>query len=173
MAGGWPWNGWELFMSTCSLQRCIGHNSSRVTKGKRMFVELGDPRSKWARRWNDLVIMHATDLGGLEMLSEAQMSICRRVAALECELESLEGKMSASHPVDIEVYARLTRTLCRLFELVGIRGRAKPLDPQGELVRALERYADCARGRDCRLRFPRASAYAAPCVWLCARQGRA
>jgi hypothetical protein len=36
-------------------------------------------------------------------------------------------------------YARLTGVLCRLFELIGIKGRAK-LDPMSELVRAMSAY---------------------------------
>jgi hypothetical protein len=87
-----------------------------------MFVDVGDGRSAWARRWNDLVLTHASDLGGYDMLSEAQLSICRRAAAIECELESMEGRMSASQPIDIGVYARLTGVLARLLELVGISG---------------------------------------------------
>ena len=122
------------------LQRTIGHNSSPVTKGRRMFVdELADGRSAWARRWNDLVLMHAADLGGYDMLSEAQISICKRVATLECELESMEGRMSAGIPVDIELYARLTGRLCRLLEMIGIK-RLKPSDAFTELARAFEGY---------------------------------
>jgi hypothetical protein len=96
-------------MPTRELQRRVGHNSSQVTKGRRMFVDpLADGRSVWARRWNDLVVTHANDLGGFDMLSEAQLSICRRASAIECELESMEGRMSASQPIDIAIYARLT-----------------------------------------------------------------
>jgi hypothetical protein len=121
--------------------RCVDHNSSSVTRAKRMFVNLGDARSAWAKRWSDLIVAHANDLGGAETLSEAQISICRRAAAIEVELESLEGKMSASQSIDIAVYARLTGVLCRLFELVGIKGRAK-LDPMSELVNL---FADILR----------------------------
>jgi hypothetical protein len=125
-----------------SFQRRIGHNSkSKVTTAKRTFVDLGDGRTAWARRWIDLIVAHTNDLGGLEMLSEAQISICRRVSAMECELEAMEGRMSAGQPIDVGVYARLTGVLARLLELVGIKGRAKPLDPQSELVRALGAYA--------------------------------
>jgi hypothetical protein len=31
--------------------------------------------------------------------------------------------------------------LCRLLELIGIKGLAKPLDPQSELIKALAPYA--------------------------------
>jgi hypothetical protein len=47
-----------------------------------VFAAGGDGRSAWARRWNDLIFAHASDLGGPEALSEAQTSICRRVGVL-------------------------------------------------------------------------------------------
>jgi hypothetical protein len=49
-----------------------------------LFAEGGDGRSAWGRRWRDLILSHANDLGGIELLSEAQISICRRVSAMEC-----------------------------------------------------------------------------------------
>jgi len=106
-----------------------------------MFADIGDGRTVWARRWNDLVLMHASDLGGYDMLSEAQLSICRRVSTLECELESMEGRKSAGLPVDIELYGRLSGRLCRMLELIGIRRLTKPLDPLSEFAKAVEGYA--------------------------------
>ena len=107
-----------------------------------MFVDsLADGRSAWAKRWNDLVLMHASDLGGYDIISEAQISICKRVATIECELEAMEGRKSASIPVDIELYARLSGRLCRMLELIGIKRRVQPLDPLGELAKAVEGYA--------------------------------
>jgi hypothetical protein len=74
--------------------------TSPVSQGKRMFLDpLADGRTAWARRWIDLVLLHAADLGGYETLSEAQISICKRAAALECQLEKWEGHMSAGMPV--------------------------------------------------------------------------
>src|SRR5215510_7534527 len=102
-----------------------GHNSSKVTKGKRTFVALGDGRTAWARRWGDLILAHANDLGGAELLSEAQISICRRASTMECELEAMEGRMSAGLPVDTDAYGRLASRLCRLFEIIGVRRLAR------------------------------------------------
>src|SRR5262249_54665465 len=85
----------------------IGYTSSRVTKGKQVFVELGDGRTVWSRRWADLIVAHVNDLGGPERISEAQLSICRRASAMECELESMEARMSAGMPVEIDQYGRL------------------------------------------------------------------
>jgi hypothetical protein len=135
------------FRSRIRIVHNSGRNPSResqVTTGKRCFVDIGDGRSAWAKRWGDLILAHAADLGGLDMLSEAQLSICRRTAAIECELESMEGRMSASQPIDIAVYARLTGVLCRLLELVGIRRLTKPVDPTSALARALEAYPPTA-----------------------------
>jgi hypothetical protein len=123
------------------LHNSRGRRTSKVATGRRLFVE-GDGRSAWALRWKDLILAHVSDLGGPETLSEAQISICRRASAMECELEAMEGRMSAGEPVDIGVYARLTGCLCRLLELVGVNKRlTKPLDPTGELVKAMEAYA--------------------------------
>jgi hypothetical protein len=114
---------------------------SKVTTGRKAFADIGDGRSPWARRWSDLIFAHASDLGGPDALSEAQISLCRRAAAIECELEAMEGHMSAGQPIDIGQYARLVGCLCRLLELVGIKRLTKPLDPQSELVRAMGAYA--------------------------------
>ena len=125
------------------IQRHIGGGKpSKVTSGTRMFVDsLADGRSAWARRWNDLVLTHASDLGGYEMLSEAQISICKRVATLECELESMEGRKSAGMPIEIEVYGRISGRLCRMLELIGIKRLTKPLDPLSESAKAIEAHA--------------------------------
>jgi hypothetical protein len=102
---------------------------------------LAETRSAWAIRWKDRILAHVADLGDQEGLSEAQISICRRASAIECELEAMEGRMSAGEPIDIAVYARLTGCLCRLLELVGVKRLSKPLDPMSELTKALEGYA--------------------------------
>jgi hypothetical protein len=83
---------------------------------------------------------HVADLGGPELLSEAQISICRRASAMECELEAMEARMSEGQPIDIDQYGRLTGRLCRMLELVGIRRLTKPLDPLSDLAKALEAY---------------------------------
>ena len=107
-----------------------------------MFTDpLADGRTVWARRWRDLVLLHASDLGGMELLSAAQVSVCKRAATLETMLEKWEGEMSTGRPVDADAYGRATARLCRLFTLVGIRRVARATDPLGEYAAAVERYA--------------------------------
>jgi len=45
--------------------------TSRAITGRRLFAEGGDGRSAWGRRWRDLCLSHAADLGCAELLSEA------------------------------------------------------------------------------------------------------
>jgi hypothetical protein len=96
---------------------------SQVTNGRRLFVD-GDGRSPWARRWRDLVELHAGDIGQPELLSEAQLSLIRRVATIEIELEAMEGRLSQGHGADLDVYTRASGHLRRLLETLGIE-RAK------------------------------------------------
>jgi hypothetical protein len=103
---------------------------SAVTNGRRLFVE-ADARSAWSRRYRDLIAAHSADLGGVSILSEAQRSLVRRCSALELELESMEGKLSQSEPVDMDIYARLTGHLRRVLETLGIERRARDVTLDG------------------------------------------
>src|SRR5262245_14734146 len=79
---------------------------SAVTNGRRLFVE-GDGNSAWSRRYRDLIAGHVSDLGGRDVLSEAQLSLVRRASAIEVELEQAEGKLSLGQDVDLDAYARV------------------------------------------------------------------
>jgi glycine/D-amino acid oxidase-like deaminating enzyme len=79
---------------------------------------------------------------GIEFEQRAKTfgAICRRAAALECELEAMEGRMSTGQPIEIELYGRLASRLCRLFEIIGIKRLARPIDPLSDVAKALEAY---------------------------------
>jgi hypothetical protein len=102
---------------------------SKVTNGRRVFAIGGDGSSAWTRRWKDLFDAHVVDLGGREVLSEAQVSLCRRVAAIEIQLEQMEAKMSEGDlTVDLDLYGRLAGHLRRIFETIGIKRRTRPVE---------------------------------------------
>jgi hypothetical protein len=112
---------------------------SKVTNGTKVFAIGGDGRGAWTRRWKDMNEAHVADLGGPEGLSEAQLSLCRRCAALEVQLEQMEAKMSEGDvTVDMDLYGRLAGHLRRILETLGIERRAKSL----EHVLTLERYLE-------------------------------
>jgi hypothetical protein len=96
-------------------------NRSKVTNGKRMFVQ-GHGWSPWARRWRDLIEIHSIDLsaGDPAILSEAQRSLIKRAATLEIELEQVEGRLSMGKAQDLAVYATAASHLRRIFETLGL-----------------------------------------------------
>jgi hypothetical protein len=79
-------------------------------------------------RWKDIVELHVADAGGRDHMSEAMLSLCRRAATLEIQLEQLECCMSQGDDVDIEgvmrkllilmlVLSRLVRKCPELFQV--------------------------------------------------------
>jgi hypothetical protein len=97
---------------------------SAITSGRKLFVE-GNSNSAWSRRYHDLVVGHISDLGGRDLLSEAQVSLIRRAASIECELERLDALMSQNKPVDLSAYASVSSHLRRLFETIGLKRQAR------------------------------------------------
>jgi hypothetical protein len=100
---------------------------SAVTNGERAFV-LGNGCSPWARRQRDLIALHIADLGGEERLSENQLSLCRRAATLETELEMLEAQLSLGKVADLDLYNRLSGNLRRILESLGLERKARPVN---------------------------------------------
>jgi hypothetical protein len=124
---------------------------SAVTNGKRLFVE-GDGNTKWSRRYRDLVAAHVVDLGGPGLLSEAQASLVRRASAIEVELEEMEGKLSMSLPVDLDLFTRSASHLRRILETLGVERRPKDVTPPlREYLGNIERDGEPYQGEGCGL----------------------
>src|SRR5262249_7038757 len=91
-----------------------------------------DERGPICRRFRDLLNAHEADLGGADILSEGQRSIVRRAAMLELQLELLESKFvengGAAPPKDLETYQRVTNTLRRALESLGLHTGRKSRD---------------------------------------------
>jgi hypothetical protein len=94
--------------------------ASAVTSGRKLFFEGADPNSEFSRRFRDLAGHHVADLGGTGALSAAKLSLCRRAAALEVALETMEARMSAGEEVDLDRYGRAASHLRRILETLGI-----------------------------------------------------
>ena len=74
---------------------------SKVTNGKQLFID-GDARLKVSRRFRDVLASIATDLGGVDRLSEGQKQIARRCAMLTVECEIMESAAVAGEPFDLD-----------------------------------------------------------------------
>jgi hypothetical protein len=87
------------------------HARSKVTNGSRLFADMTvDGRSGWSRRLRDLLQLHVADLGGEDVVSAAEHSICRRIAAITTELELLERRFAlkgkGASEKDLDLYFR-------------------------------------------------------------------
>ena len=63
---------------------------SAISNGARLFIEGLDGRTALARRYRDLVAEFVSDLGGADVISEAQRAIIRRAASLCVWCEAVE-----------------------------------------------------------------------------------
>jgi hypothetical protein len=77
----------------------------------------------------DILGRHVNDLGGLDVISEAEKGILRRAAVITIECERLERRFAAyprDHVArnDLDVYIRLSNTLRHLLDLTGLERRA-------------------------------------------------
>src|SRR6202035_718632 len=63
---------------------------SRVTNGALFASTVRDGRSGWSRRLGDLLSLHIADLGGQDVVSNAERSLIRRIATITVELEWIE-----------------------------------------------------------------------------------
>jgi hypothetical protein len=104
--------------------------SSAVSSGRRMFVQ-GDSSSAWSRRYRDIVAGHVSDLGGQAVLSEAEISLIKRVSTLELECEQAEGKLSMGQEIDLDLYQRMTNSLRRVLESLGLQRRPRNVTVDG------------------------------------------
>jgi hypothetical protein len=103
---------------------------SATSNGNRAFVLGGDGRGVWVRRWRDLTELHVSDLGGPEACSEAQLSLCRRIATTEVQIEQMEAKMSeGDDSVDLDLFNRFAGNLRRMLESIGLERRARDVGP--------------------------------------------
>ena len=108
---------------------------SRVTNGA--LID-GDGRSAWSRRMRDLINLHLSDLGGAHNVSEAEKSIVRRVATLTVELERMESvfaEAGEASPEQLDLYQRVSNSMRRMLETVGLERRAKPVETLQEYLR--------------------------------------
>jgi hypothetical protein len=116
---------------------------SAVTSGRELFID-GNPHSAWSRRFHDLIVGHVSDLGGADLLSEAQNSLIRRCAAMECELERLDAQLSRYEPVDMVRYAQVAGHLRRIFETLGVERKPRDVTPTLEQYLQSLKQADAA-----------------------------
>jgi hypothetical protein len=117
---------------------------SAVTSGRVLLLG-GNPNGAWARRFRDVCYLHLSDLGGPTAVSESKNSIIKRVATLTIECERLEAKFSIADepsPESLDLYQRMSNTLRRHLEALGIKRRPRDITP------SLEQYLEGKYGHE-------------------------
>jgi hypothetical protein len=110
---------------------------SAVTNGSQLLAGC-DHRSARMRRLKDLIGGHVADLGGRDLISEAEFCLVRRAAILTLELELLEAKFEdndGAKAQELESYARVASSCRRILESLGLRRRMRDVTPSlGEIL---------------------------------------
>jgi hypothetical protein len=101
---------------------------SRITNHADLLPGI-DGRSATARRFRDLVLSVLEDLGGADMVSEAERQLVRRVTHLSVEAELMEADRVKGQEIDIDKYIAITNAIGRAGQRVGLRRRAKDVTP--------------------------------------------
>jgi hypothetical protein len=83
-----------------------------------------DGRSMAARRYRDVAIALADDLGGQDKLSEPSKILVRQAAAMTVQVESLQSKIVAGEDVNLEQLTRLSNVLGRTLQRLGLKRQA-------------------------------------------------
>jgi hypothetical protein len=103
-----------------------------VTSGGHALPRSVDLRSRWARRFRDLLVEHTNDLGGVDNVSAAEAAILKRACTLVVEAERMEERFALdgkATPEALEIYQRVANTMRRLLEAVGLDRRPKDVTP--------------------------------------------
>jgi len=87
---------------------------SRVTNGSQLLANV-DGRTAEARRYRDLVISFADDLGGVDKLTEADKALCRQAAASVVAGERMQTEIVSGRDVDLEQLSRMMNITTRLL----------------------------------------------------------
>lgn len=119
---------------------------SRVTNGKSLF-QFGDGRTAFARRFRDLVTAHIDDLGGADTMSAAQLSLARRAATLEVQLEYAEDELASGGELDLAAYAAASGALHRILKSLGLERKARAEPSLAEYLAATYSAPEGASGR--------------------------
>lgn len=114
---------------------------SRITNGSKTID--GDGRSKWARRFRDVLALYLSDLGAPEDVSQMKHSLIRRAATMTVELERAEAefaKKGKADPDALSAYQTTSNTLRRLLETLGM-----PAPATGRVGKDLEKRVEGGR----------------------------
>jgi hypothetical protein len=96
---------------------------SKITNGKQLLPNV-DNRSLWMRRYRDIINLHTEDAGGVNAISQAELSLIRRASCLTVEAERCEmlfAQAGGASDSKLQIYRHLVESLRRLLETIGLK----------------------------------------------------
>ncbi|WFU09099.1 hypothetical protein QA646_17795 [Rhizobium sp. CB3090] len=97
---------------------------ARVSNGAALLSGI-DGRSASARRYRDLCMSYADDLGGAANLSEADMSMVRTAAALSVKSEEMQAAIVRGEDISETEIVRISNACTRVLSALK-KGKSKP-----------------------------------------------
>jgi hypothetical protein len=119
-------------------------NRSAATNGI-VVLEGVDGRSPEGRRFRDLVVSYAEELGGVAGLSQPDAALVRHAAAVTMQSEQLQGAIVRGEHVDEEQFVRLGNGLVRALNALKARRKPKAKTALDSIL--ARHHADEARDR--------------------------
>jgi hypothetical protein len=107
-----------------SVAPLLPSSRSRVTNGGKLLVGI-DGRLAEARRYRDLAMSFADDLGAAASLTEAQRALIAQAAALVVQSEAMAGAAIRGEAVNVEQQTRVANALGRTLNRLGIKKLAQ------------------------------------------------
>ena len=118
---------------------------SAVTNASKLVMN-ADGRSAVARRYRDVFSEIASDLGGHDVISEAQRQLVRRAAMLSVYCESVESDMAQGSQIDTDDLVRVVNALTRVLTAIGLQRRPRPSERKPTLTEYLAAQAEPSDG---------------------------
>ncbi len=98
---------------------------SAVSNGKSVFLPDSSSALRKVRRYSDILAEMISDLGGADVLSEAQRQLCRRAVTMALQCEHWDAAAASGEMVDWDQYSRVAGHLRRIFETLGLERKPR------------------------------------------------
>jgi len=120
-------------------KRPQSYATAQARKGQVGWLERSDKRGPVARRFRDIAAELTSDLGGHDLLSEAQRQIIRRISSMAVWCESEESKMADGQEVDMARFQMVSNSMRRLCESIGIKRQPRTIEAKNIRERLLKK----------------------------------
>lgn len=114
-----------------------------ATNRTRLIPPGVDGRSVHGRRLRDLILKLAAEHGGVDALTEMQLSTIQMMATTLCAIEALQPRVVTGQPAAMNQLTRLNNTLRRLS--AALEGQKKATEPKAHLPSAAGVLAEINR----------------------------